>query len=206
MRQDTQVKNVFVLCTGRCGSTTFTKAFEHASNWTSGHETRSHLLGPDRLNYPCWHIEADNRLSWILGRLDRAFGKRALYIHLTRDPEAVARSYEQRINKGIMRAYARGILLNTSKLPKDISPYEFARDYVDTVTENIRLFLQDKPNKMEFRLETACDDTEKLWAHLELSGNLEAALAEWDIKHNAALNKADSYQRRSILGRLRHFK
>ena len=83
-------RNVFVLCTGRCGSTTLVEACGHLSNWTSGHETRTHLLGPARLAYPDGHIEADNRLSWLLGRLDEAFGDRAAYVHLTRDPEAVS--------------------------------------------------------------------------------------------------------------------
>jgi hypothetical protein len=59
------VVNVFVLGRGRCGSTTFIRAYKHISNFTSGHETRARLLGEARLNYPDHHIEADNRLSWM---------------------------------------------------------------------------------------------------------------------------------------------
>ncbi len=62
--------NVFVLGTGRCGTTTFMKACRHVTNCTSGHETRVNHVGPERLSYPSNHIEADNRLSWFLGRLD----------------------------------------------------------------------------------------------------------------------------------------
>ena len=88
-------QNVFVLCTGRCGSTTFDRACRHMTNWTAGHETRSHLTGPDRFAYPPRHIEADNRLSWMLGRLEQAYGADAAYVHLTRDAEAVAVFAEQ---------------------------------------------------------------------------------------------------------------
>ena len=42
-------------------------------NFTAAHESRKSLVGGARLAYPDRHIEADNRLSWILGRLGRAF-------------------------------------------------------------------------------------------------------------------------------------
>ena len=32
--------NVFVLCTGRCGSTTFTQACQHIQNYTASHESK----------------------------------------------------------------------------------------------------------------------------------------------------------------------
>ncbi|MES9978612.1 MAG: hypothetical protein ABW107_07665, partial [Candidatus Thiodiazotropha sp. 6PLUC5] len=66
--------NIFILNSGRCGSTTFIKACEHITNYTTGHETRAHLTGDKRIDYPDNHIEADNRLSWILGRIDNKFG------------------------------------------------------------------------------------------------------------------------------------
>lgn len=77
--------NVFVLSTGRCGSTTFVKACEHITNFSAAHESRTGLLGAARLDYAGNHIEADNRLSWLLGRLDRTYGNAAFYVHLRRD-------------------------------------------------------------------------------------------------------------------------
>ena len=88
--------NVFVLCTGRCGSTTFARAAEHATNFSVGHESRKRLIGAERFAYADNHIEVDNRLSWMLGRLDDHYGERARYVHLTREREAVARSFLQR--------------------------------------------------------------------------------------------------------------
>ena len=63
--------NVFILSTGRSGSQTFARACAHVSNYTSAHESRSGLLGDAHFDYPDNHIESDNRLSWMLGRLDR---------------------------------------------------------------------------------------------------------------------------------------
>jgi hypothetical protein len=84
--------NVFVLCTGRCGSLAFARACAHMTNYSCGHESRCSLLGAERLSYPSRHIEVDNRLAWLLGRLDETYGKDAFYVHLRRDRDATARS------------------------------------------------------------------------------------------------------------------
>ena len=65
---------IFCLGTGRSGTTTFTRALEHATNYTSGHESRAAMLGEQRLDYADWHAEADNRLTWMLGPLGERFG------------------------------------------------------------------------------------------------------------------------------------
>ena len=83
--------NIFILNTGRCGSTTFIRACQHISNFTATHESRSGLIGEERLNYPDNHIEADNRLSWFLGRLDRKYGDNAFYLHMSRDRSQTAK-------------------------------------------------------------------------------------------------------------------
>ena len=117
--------NVFILCTMRCGSTTFIEACRHISNFTSSHESRTRLVGPQRLAYPEHHIEADNRLSWMLGRLDKTFGDDAIYVHLQRDPTATANSLLNRYGSGMMRAYATGILMR----PRPQStPFEACRE------------------------------------------------------------------------------
>jgi hypothetical protein len=173
-----------VLCTGRCGSTTFAKAASHITNFTAGHETRTYLTGDARLAYPAHHIEADNRLTWLLGRLDRAYGQEPLYVHLTRDAEEVAASFLKRADRGIMLAYRTQVLMGAGRLSCDTPLLEFCRDYVTTVTENIRLFLRDKPRAMSFRLETAKADMERFWTAIGAEGDLEAALREWDVVYN----------------------
>lgn len=176
--------NIFVLCTGRCGSTTFTKACQHATNVTAGHETRSSATGKQRLAYPANHIETDNRLAFIIGRLEQEWGTNARYVHLYRDPEETAQSYAKRITRraGIVRAWHSGFLMRGDKSPK---PVELARDLVTSMTANIELFLRDK-DFVEVRLEHAAIDFERFWQWAGLEGDLHAALSEWDVRHNAS--------------------
>jgi hypothetical protein len=175
--------NVFVLTVGRSGSLTFVRACEHITNYSAGHETRTGLLGADRLAYPDRHIEADNRLAWLLGRLDETFGDRALYVHLRRDPDAVAASFQRRWNKPAMRAYRKGILLD---LDPDTDPMAVARDYVATVERNIELFLRGRPETMDFEVEAASRDFPAFWERIGAEGDLETALAEFRVHHHEA--------------------
>lgn len=173
--------NVFVLSTGRCGSTTFAKACQHITNYTAAHESRGGFLGAERFAFADNHIESDNRLSWLLGRLDRAYGDRAVYVHLRRDDLKTARSFMQRFNRGILRAYRLKILM---RLPADTAPIDVCLDYCDTVNTNIELFLRDKTRKMDFRMETGREDFQRFWDLIGAEGDREAALAEWDVAHN----------------------
>lgn len=175
--------NVFVLNTGRCGSTTFIKACQHLENFTAAHESLSSEIARHRLDYPEHHIEADNRLSWMLGRLERAYGDRAFYVHLSRNREDTARSFARREGFGIMQAYREGILMGAGEA---ISAYDLALDYIDTVEANIQAFLKDKPRQMVFRLEHAQEDFRRFWQHIGARGDLEKALAEWAINYNAS--------------------
>lgn len=175
--------NVFVLCAGRCGSTTFIKAASHITNYTAGHETRAHLIGHERLFYPQRHIEADNRLSWFLGRLGADYGDSATYVHLMRrDQEATVRSFVKRYDSGIMLAYRRGVLMGLSDGEE---PVLVCRDYVQTVTMNIRAFLRDKSRVVRVYLETAADDFVTFWRAIGAEGDLEAATREWETRYNA---------------------
>jgi len=178
--------NIFVLNTGRCGSTTMIAACAHITNFTSAHESLAHEIGEARLAYPSNHIEADNRLSWFLGRLDATYGDAAWYVHLTRDAGATAQSFAQRYDGGIMRAYRKGVLFNDAKGKQ---PIAVCRDYCDTVNSNIAHFLKDKSKAMHFRLENAKEDFRKFWNWIGAEGDLDAALAEWDMKHNASVGK-----------------
>lgn len=179
-------KNVFVLCTGRCGSTTFVKAASHARNYSAGHETRTHLTGAARFAYPSYHIEADNRLTWLLGRLERAFGQEALYVHLTRAQEDVAASFVKRADKGIMLAYRTEILMRAAWRNRGATLEDLALDYIDTVTTNIRVFLRDKPHTLAVRLEDAEQDFAAFWEIAKLDGDLDKALSEWRIRYNSS--------------------
>jgi hypothetical protein len=173
--------NIFILNTGRCGSTTWIKACQHISNYTAGHESRIHFIGEERLRYPDNHIEADNRLSWFLGRLERKYGDDAFYVHLKRNRDDTAASFARRMDFGIMKAYREGILLNP---PESCDAESIARDYIETVEANITAFLQDKTRKMDARLETIKEDFRAFWDQAGAEGDLDKALSELDIRYN----------------------
>ncbi|TDY03750.1 hypothetical protein [Thiohalophilus thiocyanatoxydans] len=176
--------NVFILNTGRCGSTTFIKACNHITNFSSAHESRISALGSERLNYPKNHIEADNRLSWLLGRLDRIYGDNAIYVHLKRNNNDTAQSFTKRYSYGIIKAYrGDGILM---WLPEDSDPMAVSLDYCDTVNSNIDLFLKDKTHKMDMNLESIEQDFIAFWKLIGAEGDMNAALAEFGTRHNAS--------------------
>lgn len=174
--------NVFVLCTGRCGSKTFVQACAHMTNYSAGHETRVQKIGVDKFAYPTDHIEADNRLSWHLGRLEAAYGDDAFYVHLHRDRAKVIASYAQRWAAvgGMMPAYRNGILRAGAH-----SRSATAEDFVSTVEANITSFLRDKTMKMSVAAEDASDWFPTLWKRIGAEGDLDRALAEWSQAHNS---------------------
>ncbi|VAW70706.1 hypothetical protein MNBD_GAMMA10-2609 [hydrothermal vent metagenome] len=175
--------NIFILNTGRCGSTSFIKACGHIKNYTSAHESLAGFTGKDRLAYPLNHIEADNRLSWFLGRLDQKYANNAFYVHLSRNKQQTIESFSKREDFGIIKAYREGILLGDRK-PQ--SAMQIAEDYIDTVETNITLFLKDKTNKMNFNLENAQSDFEIFWDKISAKGDKQRALKEWNINYNAS--------------------
>jgi hypothetical protein len=174
--------NIFILNAGRCGSTTFIQACQHISNFSAAHESRCTLTGEQRLGYPDNHIEADNRLCWMLGRLDREYGNDAYYVHLVRDHRESVNSFVKRKDFGIMQAYREGILLGGQQQ----SPVEIANDYLITVDYNISLFLKDKSHTMGFKLENAASDFVDFWHWIGAKGEMEKALNEWRIRYNAS--------------------
>ncbi|MCK5263017.1 MAG: hypothetical protein KAJ92_04990 [Gammaproteobacteria bacterium] len=175
--------NIFILNTGRCGSTTFIKACQHISNFSAAHESRCTLIGEQRLSYPENHIEADNRLSWILGRLDQVYGDNAFYVHLSRDKNTTAESFARRNDFGIMKAYREGIFFQETQ---NDSALELAQDYIETVESNIALFLKGKTHTLSFSLENSEQDFRKFWTSINAEGDLEAALSEWNTSYNAS--------------------
>lgn len=175
--------NVFVLNTGRCGSVTFIEACRHIHNYTAAHESRITLIGEQRLAYTANHIEADNRLCWFLGRLDRTYGDNAFYVHLTRKPELTAASFVKRRGFGIMKAYREGILMDGEP---EQSARDHALDYIETVEANIKHFLHGRRRQMTFQLENAKAEFTAFWDRINAEGDLKMALAEWDISHNAS--------------------
>jgi hypothetical protein len=181
--------NVFVLGTGRTGTTTLIRACSHLTNYTAGHETRVHLVGETRFDYPSAHIEADNRLSWFLGSLGRRFDHRpTLYVHLLRDEDEVIASYRSRATNrnGIIPAFSNGIIIQRRQHePHEID--EVSRMLVRTVTDNVREFLRNRPS-MELHLESLSDSFGDFVDRIGAEGDLRRAGLELRKRHNATVS------------------
>lgn len=177
------------------------------TNFTVGHESRASAYGPARFAYPDNHIEVDNRLSWFVGSLAEHHPD-AHYVHLLRDADATARSFLARWNvhpppprprgriarlrwqmqvrhprASLISAFGNGLLMRGKPWPRH-KRLEVSRFLVDTVHANIRTFLADRPH-VAVRLETAAQDFAEFWEWVGAEGDLDAALSEWQVRHNA---------------------
>ncbi len=179
---------VFVLCTGRSGSLSFARACSHITNFTSGHETLSRRLGEERFDYPDNHIEADNRLSWFPGSLDKRFGNDAVYVHLVRKREDTIRSYNRRWirNGSLIRAYCEGIQqIALHRLDRE-RRLAVVADFYDRVHDNILHFLKDKDKKLTIRIENAGEEFPLFWEMIGAEGSLDKALKSFEQRHNSS--------------------
>jgi len=166
----------FCLCTGRCGSLTLVQAFRHATNYTAAHE--SGRANHYALEYPDDHIEVDNRLSWFVGSLAVRFPE-ARWIWLRRDPAAAAASYARRRHSTAIKAInaiCQGHLKGRAEL---------AQKLIRTMEENIAEFLRFRPHDV-CRIERAKKDFPPIWRSLGCTGDLAAAVAEFDHRYNAS--------------------
>ena len=172
--------NVFVLCTGRCGSVTFANACKHITNYSCGHETRVREMGDARTNFPRNHIEVDNRLIFFDGALERKYGDDAVYVHLRRDPTEVADSYNKRWNMadGLITGWATSIARQTDY---GISASQFM---VDTIEENIGQFLSNKTRKLEIWIENIQEGFDEFADLIGAEGDRSAMRATLGDRHN----------------------
>jgi len=180
--------NVFILCTGRCGSMSISRACKELDNYTSGHETRITNLGDERINFPENHIEADNRLAWFLGRLDEKYGNNAFYVHMTRDTNKTAQSYNIRWQHvgSIVKAYTQGILTTPYQKINPSERIKYSLDYCETIDANIKHFLKDKDKKCTIALESLEEDFLKFWDLIGAQGDQKKALLALNERHNAS--------------------
>lgn len=178
---------VFILSTGRNGSTTIARACHHITNYSSGHETLTKKFGKERFQYPQNHIESDNRLSWHLGQLDLLFGDEAFYVHLKRERDAVAKSHMSRYYKkySIIEAFCEGIRLTPTIKLNEEQKLQACYDYIDTVNINIDSFLANKTKTMEMNLENLEEDFRVFWNKIGAEGDFEKAIQDIKTRHNA---------------------
>lgn len=185
--------NIFILTTGRTGSVTFSKACNHITNYTVGHESKCASIGNDRICFKDNHIEIDNRLCFYLGSLDKKYGDSAFYVHLIRRPEVVINSFNKRWkqNNSVIHDFANSIkMLNVNELSEK-QKLEICKEYVTIQNDNIDLFLKNKSNKMVIRLDYIREDFERFWTIIGARGNMQSAINELGFQHNASKSKEE---------------
>jgi len=144
------------------------------------------MIGDARFAYPDNHIDIDHYLSWFLGRLDETYGQEAYYVHLTRDSAACAASWARK-QPYYMGSPAMAFRSAFLRMTREYSFLDTCQEFVDTANANIRSFLKDKPNRIDFTLETAITDWHIFWKWIGAEGDYEASLAEWEVQHNSAI-------------------
>lgn len=198
---------IFVLTTGRSGSTTFSRACGHFNNYTAGHESRWNTEIPRRLDYPDNHIEVDNRLCWFLGTLAVRYPD-AHYVHLTRPVDEVADSYAQRwgpdpvpllpwsvltrLSRGIREKHPRVSMANAFgyAIYGKTSPWPSAqrvavcRMMVEAIEANVVEFLRHRPST-KIELAKASDQFPAFAKFIGAEGDIDGAVAEFAHRHNA---------------------
>lgn len=166
--------HVFVLGTGRCGTTTFAKACGHITNFSTGHETSIYA-------WPENHIEVNNRLSFATGNMPVCG---SFFVHLTRNLPAVTASYSNRWSKPKSIVHAWPIVEQGTD-----RDWAMVTRMVVTMHANIKRFLQSIPS--DRKLTVDIDDPKSafraFWARIGAEGDLYSALAEFDVRYNASL-------------------
>lgn len=196
--------NIFILCTGRSGSSSFIQACTHITNYTNGHESLATKFGNSRLAYPIHHIEADNRLTWFLGALGDKFDDNStLYIHLIREKEVTVKSFNNRWNLpgSIIKAFSEGILKMPYQKLTSSDQEQVCSDYYDTVNANIAYFIKNKPNTLTLPFEDIKNGFKTFWKNIDAEGDFNHAMEEFNVLHN----KSTKNQNTSIRYRLKLF-
>lgn len=184
--------NVFVVGTGRCGTTTLTRALQHASNFTVSHESKTKESLPDRLDFPPGHIEVDPRLSFFLPLLETTYADRpVLYVHLLRNQNAVVDSF---VRRGISPYLGPGPLVSLLRMTpaKQLPPHDY-RQMVDACVTCVNGlasgYLSSLPSERFFGsvfIEQAPHWLPDLWQRVGADGSLGQALLTVMRRHNAS--------------------
>jgi hypothetical protein len=172
--------NIFVTGTGRCGTTTFSKACSHIKNYTSGHETKAGIINR---KYPNNHIEVDPRLFWNINKFFDLNNSLDYYIvHLIREPKSC-------INSIASRKSTKNLWIPFTYQKKNPSKEEIflaSENYYYFVNSTISKVFENCSNYQLFKLENAEEDWYNFWNNIQAKGDYEKALKEFKIKYNAS--------------------
>lgn len=177
----------FVTGTGRCGSVTFARACDHATNVSVDHEEYRGFC------YPDGHVSINPQHRSCIRELVKRYPD-AKWIHLVRvDREACARSLVNLGRGAVLRAhyslYPSSTPFKRYVAPSSLTPAQLltvARRFYDDWNAIIEDQLSvSGVDAKRLELEHAADQWTKLWEWMGLEGNREASTLEWRTRHNS---------------------
>ncbi len=184
---------VFVTGTGRCGTSTFTKACQKLTNYTASHES---LVGEDSIGlwqYPDNHIEVAAQLAIAIPiLLDKYPGSK--WVHLIRDEKDCIESLSKEVWFS-MQIF--GFQWFLSRIPSDSK--KLAEAFYKTVNANIAALIPKdsltiKISRDSYKPTAMREQWVELFQFINAKGDFEASLAEWQKIYNPAGNRGkDSY-------------
>lgn len=175
---------IFVVGTGRCGTSTFYHAACHATNYTVGHESRAGTIN-DYL-YPDHRIEVSSHLAFAvpvlrathsIARIGASGGCR--FVHLIRELASCVSSMAA-VREAI-RSLAFGIAEGNVNTQSGKDFRRWAAWLYDLVNANIAATAADA---FRLELERAEERWLDCWEFMGCEGDFEASLAEWRWKYN----------------------
>lgn len=169
------VKNVFVVGTGRCGTTTFAAACRYATNKTVSREGQAG--GVYQLDkYPDSHIEVDAPLAFWMPRL-RLLYPGCRFVHLVRyaDRDGCLASMVTH-DPDICRFFGQMVYHFADCEPMDgaAALYEIVNDMIGG------------PDVLRVRLREVKERWGQVWEWMECEGNFEQSREEWNVRHNSS--------------------
>ena len=176
---------VFVVSTGRCGSTTFSKACQFISNYTVAHQWHHGQVG--NYEYPDDHIEVDPRLSYSLPLLIEKYPT-AKYIHLQRERESCIKSLSKRKSTGFFMRFHFGAIDKNLQKGAEVY-YDITNSLINKIllganSQTIHVWLENL-----ISLDYENNDWQKIWNFIKAQGNFKDSLAQWKIKYNITKTK-----------------
>lgn len=171
--------NIFVVGTGRCGSTTFAAACKHAVNMTAGHETAAGRIYD--FIYPPNHIEVDPPLTFWINKL-RSYYPGCKFVHLIREVDREGCIHSLAVNDpDICQWFGRMIY----HFP-ECQPSEGA----EAIYEIMNSIVQGE-DVLRIRLVDVKERWWQVWEWMGCKGDFYRSLKEWDVKYNETPIKGD---------------
>lgn len=166
---------VFVVGTGRCGTTTFYQACKYISNYSCGHETQAFRSG--LMDYPDNWIESAAQTVFLMGELIEKYPT-AKWVHLVRDRDDCARSAANNSLRSL-QMFTDLVIQTTRK-----TPLEMAYRHYDITNALIRQCLPS--GYMTINLETAENQWKNFWDWIGADGDYDSSQAIWkNRRYNA---------------------